>query len=205
MITSGLLTRFQVESGRASEFEASLASALPLVARERSTFLWFAMRFQPSEYAIIDLFPNEQARARHLAGPVGQFVLGEGGPSLAEPPRVERFDVLGHCIEEDVPGDAVTKAVLLTFTVREWRETETETLLRQYGGHAEQQQQVIAWLGMAFGERRYGMFAAFRNEASYSGYLAHGAPHELAKHTPALEGATDVCMMDVVAAKLSAA
>ena len=203
MITSGLLTRFQVESGRASEFEASLASALPLVARERSALVWFAVRFGPSEYGIIDFFANEQARARHLAGPVGQFVLAEGGPSMAEPPSVERFDILAHCISADVPSASVTKAALYTFTVRTWRNAETEMLLRQCGESARQEEEVVAWMGMAFGEQRYGMFAAFRDEADRSVHLAEGAPRQLAGHAPALEGAPDGSMLDVVAAKLS--
>jgi hypothetical protein len=57
---------------------------------------WFAVRFGPSSFGIIDAFPDEAAREAHLSGPVGK-ALGERADELfASPPEISKLDVLAN-------------------------------------------------------------------------------------------------------------
>ena len=204
-LTSGLLTRFQVELGRDEEFETAVQSALPLVFKQRSTLVWFALKFGKSSYGIIDVFPTEQARAAHLGGSVGHSVLGEVGPLLATPARVEHFDVLAHHIAAGANGKTTTKGVLGTFKAKQWREAEIDTFLRQQVGSAAHDGQTAASFAIAFGERRYGMFIAFANDADRSERV-QSAPEQLSIHLPSVDGdAPAVEMVDITAAKIAPA
>jgi quinol monooxygenase YgiN len=204
-LTSGLFTRFQVESGREKEFETAMTPALQLVLKQRSTHVWFALRFGDSSYGIIDVFQNKQARAAHLAGPVGQSVLSSVGPLLATPARVEHFDVLAHHIVSGADGNTATKGLLGIFRAKEWREAEIGTFLRQRVGSVAYEGQAVASFALAFGERRYGIFSAFADAAARSVRL-HGAPERLSIHLPSLDGGAPALeTADITAAKIAPA
>lgn len=202
-LAAGLLTRFQVEPGRDKEFETAVQSALPLVFKQRGTPVWLAVRFGNSSYGIIDFFPNKQARAAHLAGPVGHSVLGDVGPLLATPPRVEHFDVLAHFIAAGADSGATKKGLLGIFRAKQWREAGSETFLRQRVGSAGDDGQTVASFALAFGERHYGMFSAFADEARRSMHL-RGVPDQLSMHLASLDdGAPALEMVDITAAKIA--
>ncbi len=94
MATKALLVRLEAKPGKEDAVEEFLLSALPLVEQEPGTKPWFAVRFGPSSYGIIDAFPDEAARKTHLGGPVGK-ALGERADELfASPPEISNLDVL---------------------------------------------------------------------------------------------------------------
>jgi hypothetical protein len=72
MATRALLVRLEAKPGKEGAVEEFLVSALPLVEQEPDTKPWFAVRFGPSSFGIIDAFPDEAARDAHLGGPVGK-------------------------------------------------------------------------------------------------------------------------------------
>jgi Domain of unknown function (DUF1931) len=76
MATKALLVRLEAKSGKEDAVEEFLLSALPLVEQEPGTKPWFAVRFGPSTFGIIDAFPEEAARETHLGGPVGKALAG---------------------------------------------------------------------------------------------------------------------------------
>lgn len=204
-LTSGRLTRFQVKLGRDEEFETIVKSALPLVFKQRSTPVWFAVRFGNSSYGIIDVFLSKQARAAHLAGPVGHSVLGDVGPLLAAPARVEHFDVLAHHIAAGADGKTTSKGLLGNFRAKQWREAGIETFLRQQVGSAVHERQTVASFAIAFGEQRYGMFSAFADEAGRSTHV-HRAPEQLSIHLASLDGGAPALeKVDITAAKITLA
>lgn len=70
------------------QVEEFLLSALPLVMQEAATAAWFAIRFGRSEYAIFDVFPDEDGREAHLAGPVAEALMEQADALFAETPRI---------------------------------------------------------------------------------------------------------------------
>ena len=203
--TAGLLTRFQMAPGRDEEFEAAVQSALPLVLKQPGALAWFVLKFGDASYAILDAFPNKQARAAHLAGPVGRSVLGDVGPLLATPAHVEPFDVFAHHIAADTGGTTAGKGLLGTFRARQWREAQIETFLRQQVEGTVEDGQTVAAFAMAFGERRFGMFSVSADVAGRA-VRAEAARDHLSIHLAALEGgARALEMVDITVAKIAPA
>ena len=94
MITKGLIVRLEARSGKEESLADFLRSALPLVEQEPQTSAWFAVQIDASSFAIVDVFPDEEGRRAHLEGAVAK-ALEESGPELlAQPPLIERIDVL---------------------------------------------------------------------------------------------------------------
>jgi quinol monooxygenase YgiN len=93
-ITVGLYVRLEAKTGREEEVESFLREALRLVQDEQSTLIWFAVRLDPSTFAIIDAFPDESGRQTHLAGQVASALKENGPQLLASEPTIERFNIL---------------------------------------------------------------------------------------------------------------
>ena len=92
--TKALLVRLEARTGKEDAVEEFLRSALPLVEQERDTTAWFAVRFGPSSFGIIDAFPDEAGRAAHLDGAVAK-ALGERADELfSAPPEISNLDGL---------------------------------------------------------------------------------------------------------------
>jgi len=85
MATKALLVRLEAKPGKEEAVE-----------QEPGTMPWFAVRFGPTTFGIIDAFPDEAARETHLNGPVAK-ALGERADELfASPPEISPLDVLAN-------------------------------------------------------------------------------------------------------------
>jgi quinol monooxygenase YgiN len=71
-----------------------LRSGLPLVNEEPATTAWFGLRLGPSTFGIFDAFPDEKGRQAHLSGEVAAALMAKAGELLAQPPSIEKVDVL---------------------------------------------------------------------------------------------------------------
>ena len=94
MVTVGLLVRLEVKPGKESEVESFLKSGLALVQEEPETTAWFAIRMGPSTFGIFDAFPDESGRKAHLNGKVAAALMAKASDLLAQPPVIEKVDVL---------------------------------------------------------------------------------------------------------------
>jgi quinol monooxygenase YgiN len=94
MVTVGLCVRVIAAPGKESEVETFLEAALPLVEAEPETTAWFAARIDASTFLIFDVFPSELGREQHLAGPVAEALAARAADLFAEPPLVERIELL---------------------------------------------------------------------------------------------------------------
>ena len=94
MVKLGLLVRLVAKPGKEETVASFLASALPLAQQEAGTVVWFALRLGEREFGIFDAFPNEGGRAAHLDGPIAAALMSKAEELLAEPPRIEKVDVL---------------------------------------------------------------------------------------------------------------
>lgn len=93
-VTEALFVRLEARKGQEDAVARFLEDALPAVEAERDTPAWFAIRMGPSTFAIFDAFPDEAGRQAHLSGQVAAALMKRAPELLAEPPHVDRADVL---------------------------------------------------------------------------------------------------------------
>ena len=62
--------------------------------QEPATTAWFGIRLGPTTFAIFDAFPDDAGRDAHLSGKVAKALTQKAPKLLAEPPKIEKADVL---------------------------------------------------------------------------------------------------------------
>ena len=100
MIKVALLVRLEAKPAKEAEVEAFLRAGLPLVQQEPATAVWFAIRLGPSTFGIFDAFPDDSGRQAHLAGQVAAALMAKSSELLAQPPAIEKADVLAVKLPE---------------------------------------------------------------------------------------------------------
>ena len=94
MVKVALFVRLEAKPGKEKEREAFLLGGLTLVQQETATTAWFGIRLGPSTFGIFAAFPDEAGRQAHLAGKVAAALMAKADELLAEPPVIEKVDVL---------------------------------------------------------------------------------------------------------------
>lgn len=94
MVTVGLLVRLEAKAGKEAEVESFLKSGLAVVQEEPDTTSWFAIRMGPTTFGIFDVFPDDSGRQAHLTGRVAAALMAKAPDLLAQPPAIEKVDVL---------------------------------------------------------------------------------------------------------------
>lgn len=94
MVTTGLWVPLKAKPGKEAEVEAFLEGGLALVNDEPDTTAWFAVRLGPSDFAIVDFFPDEAGRQAHLSGRVAEALMARANELLDEPPSIQPADVI---------------------------------------------------------------------------------------------------------------
>jgi quinol monooxygenase YgiN len=100
MVRVSLYVRLHAKPGKEEEVAAFLSSALPLAEAEPKTVVWFALRFNKSEFGIFDAFAGEEGRKAHLNGPIAAALMAKAGDLLAKPPSIENVDILAVKLKE---------------------------------------------------------------------------------------------------------
>jgi quinol monooxygenase YgiN len=93
-VNVALQVKLEAKPGKAAEVEAFLRSGLAIVQEEPATTAWFAIRMGPNTFGIFDAFPNEAGRQAHLSGRVAAALMAKAPELLAQPPSIEKLDVL---------------------------------------------------------------------------------------------------------------
>ncbi len=94
MVHVALLARLEAKPGKEEAVAALLKGALPLANAEPATTVWFALKLGPSTFGIFDAFADESGRQAHLAGQIAAALMAKAPELLAQPPTIERVDVL---------------------------------------------------------------------------------------------------------------
>jgi len=94
MVKVALFVRLEAKPGKEIEVENFLLSGLPIVQAEPATTAGFGIRLGPSTFGIFDAFPDEAGRQAHLSGQVAAALMAKAGELLAQPPSIEKVDVL---------------------------------------------------------------------------------------------------------------
>jgi quinol monooxygenase YgiN len=95
MVKHALVVRLVAKPGKEEEVRAFLAGAEPLARAEAFTPAWFALRLSKSLFYIVDAFASEPDRERHLAGDIARALKSKASELLAEPPAIDKAEVLG--------------------------------------------------------------------------------------------------------------
>jgi quinol monooxygenase YgiN len=90
-----LFVRLEAKPGKEQEVEAFLKQGLELANNEKTTPVWFALRFGPGTFAIFDAFADEAGRESHLNGPIAKALMENAPNLLAASPVIESAEVLG--------------------------------------------------------------------------------------------------------------
>ena len=94
MTTKALLVKLEAKPGKENEVAKFLRDGQGLVAQEPATTAWFGIRLSPTTFAIFDAFPDDAGRDAHLSGKVAKALMEKAPELLAEPPKIEKADVL---------------------------------------------------------------------------------------------------------------
>jgi quinol monooxygenase YgiN len=95
MVKVALVVRLVAKAGKEKEVATFLAGAQPLAQGESFTPVWFALQTEPNVFYIVDAFANDADRGRHLGGEIAKALMAKASELLAEPPKIEKADVLG--------------------------------------------------------------------------------------------------------------
>jgi len=80
--------------GKENEVAKFLRDGQGLVQQEPETTAWFGIRLGPTSFAIFDAFPDQAGRDAHLSGKGAKALMKKAPELLAEPPTIEKADVL---------------------------------------------------------------------------------------------------------------
>lgn len=94
MVKVALYVRLEAKPGKEAEVEKFLKDGLSLVQQEPATSAWFGIRMGPSTFGIFDAFPDEAGRQAHLNGKVAAALMAKASELLAQPPKIEKIDIL---------------------------------------------------------------------------------------------------------------
>lgn len=204
MTRSGLLVRLEAKPGKDEELEEFLHKTVPLVRQETDTTAWFAVRFGKTRYGIFDVFPDEAGREAHLAGPVAQALMEQAADLLADPPRIEKLDVIADKLPVSWQGQSDTKGLLLTFKARDGREEDVVAFLQGAKELVNIEPGTTAWFAIRLENGEYGIFDVFPDNGARFSHLTGHVPRELAKHSLELLGSIpNLRMVNVLEEKLA--
>jgi quinol monooxygenase YgiN len=102
MLSLGLFVRIEAKPGKEKDVAAFLKQGLDLANQETTTPLWFAIRLGPSTFGVFDAFHDESGRQAHLNGPIAKALLANAQNLLAVSPSIEKVEVLGAKIQQEV-------------------------------------------------------------------------------------------------------
>jgi quinol monooxygenase YgiN len=106
MLSVGLFVRLEAKPGKEKEVAAFLTQGLQMANQERTTPLWFGLRLGPSTFAVFDAFHDDSGRETHLNGPIARALMGPAADLLAVPPSIEKTEILGAKISQEIRNAA---------------------------------------------------------------------------------------------------
>ena len=95
MVKVALVVRLVAKAGKEEQVRSFLAGAEPLAKSETFTPAWFALRTAKDVFYIVDAFSSDADRDKHLGGAIAKALMAQAGELLAEPPKIEKAEVLG--------------------------------------------------------------------------------------------------------------
>lgn len=95
----GILATLQARTGKESDVEQFLSSAIPLVAAEVGTMAWFAFKVGPATFGIFDTFKDDEGHNAHVTGEVAKAFFARAGELFISPPQIQMVDSRGKTLD----------------------------------------------------------------------------------------------------------
>ena len=106
MVTKAIAAKLVAKPGKEAEVEALLTSALSLANQEPLTVTWYAVKFNENTFGIFDTFASDEGRDAHLNGQIAAALMAKADELLAEPPQIDKVDVLAAKIPTDAQASS---------------------------------------------------------------------------------------------------
>ena len=94
MTKLALFVRLESKPGQKAAVADFLAGALPLANAESGTTAWFALKFGPSTFGVVDAFADEAGRQAHLNGQIAAALMANAAALFSTSPVIEKVDLL---------------------------------------------------------------------------------------------------------------
>lgn len=104
MVKLALLATLKAKSGKETEVEEFLKSAIPLVQEETGTKQWYALKFDDSTFGIFDTFDDEEGRDAHLNGKVAAALMEKADDLFSVAPDIKKVEILTATFGENASG-----------------------------------------------------------------------------------------------------
>lgn len=91
-----LFVLLEAKPGKEEDVEKLLRSGLPLAEAEPQTITWYALRLEPSTFAIFDTFEDDSGRRAHLQGQIAAALMANASELLAAPPSIQKASILAE-------------------------------------------------------------------------------------------------------------
>ena len=108
MVTKAIAAKLVAKPGKEAEVEALLTSALSLANQEPLTVTWYAVKFNENTFGIFDTFAADEGRDAHLNGQIAAALMAKADELLAEPPQIDKVDVLAAKTSAYTQADSTT-------------------------------------------------------------------------------------------------
>ena len=93
-LTHSFVARLVAKPETSDEVAGFLAGAVELANQEAGTVVWFALRTDDTTFWVVDAFPSEYARQRHIAGPIAEALMANAERLFAAAPEIMPAEVL---------------------------------------------------------------------------------------------------------------
>ena len=169
------LTPKEMQSENLAEF---LKQGANLVKEtEPNTKLWFALKKNSNEYAIFDVFPNNEGRSEHFAGKVANalkenaFDLVANGWDNGVIPNISNASILSAKLPVDLKSAKL--ATLITLKASPGQENNLAELLTAAAAIIDKTEpKTLFWVALKFDNETYGIFDLFADESGQSEHFA---------------------------------
>jgi quinol monooxygenase YgiN len=94
MKTLGLKSTLIAKPETAKEVASFIKNAVELAKKENKTITWYSFQVNETTFGIFDTFETEEGREAHLNGEIAQALMANAERLLAEPPVIEKINIL---------------------------------------------------------------------------------------------------------------
>lgn len=94
MKTLGLKATLIAKPETAKEVASFIKDAVELARNENKTITWYSFQVNETTFGIFDTFETEEGREAHLNGEIAQALMANAERLLAEPPVIEKINIL---------------------------------------------------------------------------------------------------------------
>jgi quinol monooxygenase YgiN len=198
-----LLVTLHSKPGKQAAVAEFLSGALPLANQEPYTIVWFALKNDPSTFAIWDAFPDETGRQAHLSGPIAAALMAKASELFDKPPQIDKVDVLAAKLAGR-PKAKVSVSLYVPLTAKPGKEAEVAAFLSGALPLANREPATIVWFALKTGPSTFAIFDAFPDEAGRQAHASGPIAAALtAKANELFAKPPRIDKVDILAAKLN--